>query len=236
MKNLIYCLFAFILLGCSENSNDFELQNIDPLNPVYLDANGITIKAKDWAVFGDSGSINGVTYTIVKPEALFDMVRQGADVTKVCTSRITAMPRLFSGQEFFNQNISSWDVSNVTDMYLMFTGATYFNEDLSAWDVSSVSDFTYMFFEAEKFNQDISAWDVSSATNMYNMFRFAYSFNQDISEWDVSSVTHMSWMFLGASSFNQDLSEWDVRNVSECSSFSDETPDWALPKPNLTCN
>jgi hypothetical protein len=41
---------------------------------------------------------------------------------------------------------------------------------------------------------------------------------------------------LCALSFNQDLSEWDVRYVSKCSSFSDETHDWSLPKPNLTCN
>ena len=36
----------------------------------------------------------------------------------------------------FNQDISSWDVSNVTDMRGMFERSS-FNQDISSWDVSS---------------------------------------------------------------------------------------------------
>ena len=43
----------------------------------------------------------------------------------------------------FNQDISSWDVSNVTNMGWMFSGNNQFNQDLSSWDVSKVNNCTY---------------------------------------------------------------------------------------------
>ena len=68
---------------------------------------------------------------------------------------------MFDRAEYFNQNVSEWDVSSVTDMSCMFDGAIFFNQDVSKWDVSSVTDMTYMFFSAFSFNQDLSMWDVS---------------------------------------------------------------------------
>ena len=62
-------------------------------------------------------------------------------------------------------------------------------------------------------------------------------FNQNIGNWDVSNVNNMRNMFDSAINFNQNLSFWDVENVTYCPSFSDNTPSWALPKPNFTnCN
>ena len=58
-------------------------------------------------------------------------------------------------------------------------------------------------------------------------------FNQDISAWDVGNVTHMSYMF-SDSQFNQDLSGWNVDEVVDCVGFSNNTPQWTLPKPNFT--
>ena len=71
---------------------------------------------------------------------------------------------LFSG---FNQDLSSWDVSNVTNMSDMFDYAYSFNQDLSAWDVSNVTNMSEMFYYASSFNQDLSAWDVSNVTNCF---------------------------------------------------------------------
>ena len=57
---------------------------------VYLAENGITIKACDDANLGDTGVIDGVTYTVVDEAMLRDMVANGVDVTKVVTTLVTS--------------------------------------------------------------------------------------------------------------------------------------------------
>lgn len=160
MKKLILLLFIPLLFACSSDDED-NTNPVDDTNPVYLDANGVTIKARDWAVVGDQGTIDGVTYTIVSNATL------GGDLTKVCTSRITNMGELFYQADTFNQDISSWDVSNVSDMNYMFYQAEAFNQDLSYWDVSNVTNMGAMFAGASSFDQDLSAWDVGGVDRCY---------------------------------------------------------------------
>ena len=65
------------------------------LNPIYVDENGDTTKAYDWATIGQKGLINNVEYTIVNEATLRQMVVNDEDVTKVVTTRVTNMNRLF---------------------------------------------------------------------------------------------------------------------------------------------
>ena len=90
-------------------------------------------------------------------------------------------------------------------MLVMFQGATAFNQDISSWDVSNVTNMQYMFRLAETFNQDISGWDVSNVTNMKQMFAIAIVFNQDISIWDVSNVTNFGSMFYRSDALSDDI-------------------------------
>ncbi|MEZ5049994.1 MAG: BspA family leucine-rich repeat surface protein [Saprospiraceae bacterium] len=62
----------------------------------------------------------------------------------------------------FNQDISSWDVSNVVNMSNMFSRSS-FNQDISNWD-SDVKDMSWMFYENYYFNQNIS-------NRMYQMLK-----------------------------------------------------------------
>ncbi len=211
IKHLKYTSFSNILCSLVIFSNCDDKVDDSSESLIYLGENGITIMAYENAVIGESYSLNGVNYLVVDSAMLYQMVDESADVSKVVTTKISRMLYLFSDStdQSFNQDISSWDVSNVTDMSVMFFGAS-------------------------SFNQDISYWDVSNVTTMYFMFGKAESFNQDISPWDVSNVKNMFFMFSNAKSFNQDISSWDVSNVTECSAFRFNATSWTQPKPNFT--
>ena len=179
-------------------------------NNVYLASNGITIKASAGAVAGDTGTIDGFTFVIVDNNGLQFAINNGEELDNVCTTLVTG-------------SLSS-----------LFESATSFNQDISSWDVSNVYSMDRMFYEATSFNQDLSSWDVSNVNNMERMFFEASNFNQPIGNWDVSNVTRMNSMFYNAASFNQDLSSWGVDGVNQCFGFSDGATSWTLPQPNFT--
>ena len=204
-----------------------------PLPAIYLDANGVTIKANVNAVIGESYELGDISYLVVDEATLKAMVAADEDVTKVVITNVTNMIAMFFDATAFNQDIGSWDVSNVTDMDEMFTSANSFNQDIGSWDVSNVTNMEDMFFDATAFNQDIGSWDVGNVTSMLSMFDYAESFNQDIGSWDVSNVTNMTYMFTHAISFNQDIGSWDVGNVtgmddmfSRAVSFNQDIGSW----------
>ena len=209
LLSIICSLVWFI--NCSEN-DEIVSNNKVPENstktPLYLAENGITIKASDTAVIGESYPLGGISYLVVDSTMLYKMVANDEDVTKVVTS-------------------------NITNMVLMFDH-TRFNQDIGSWDLSNVTDMNGMFDRARSFNQDIGNWDVINVTNMESVFLGAESFNQNISSWDVSGVIRMNDMFWNATAFNQDLSAWNVSNVTECALFSNEATAWTEPEPNFT--
>ena len=51
-------------------------------------------------------------------------------------------------------------------MEYMFREAKNFDQNISTWEVSEVTDMGGMFFEATNFDQDISNWVTSSVTNI----------------------------------------------------------------------
>ena len=204
-----------------------------PLEPICLDDNGITIKAREWAEVGETGSVNGEEYTVVDRATLLTMISNGDDVTKAVTTLITNMDDIFKSKRNFNQPIGNWDVSNVRSMDYMFDRAYDFDQPIGDWNVSNVTNMRSMFTSARSFNQYIGSWNTSNVTDMNHVFRRAESFNQYIGSWDTSKVTMMNSMFFYAESFNQDLSSWCVSNVTNYESFSTgsnlsnaNTPKW----------
>ena len=190
------------------------------LNPIYLDENGVTIKSQEWGIVGDVGTIDGVEYTIVDNELFDNLNVNDTDFTRIVTTLITNMSHKFSNVEDFNQDISSWDVSNVVNMERMFKFSG-FNQDISYWDVSNVTNMLELF-SYTPFNGNIGNWNVSNVSDTTGMFKQT-PFNQDLSSWDVSSVSEMSQMFSG-SQFNQDIGNWDVSNVVYLDGMFQGTP------------
>ena len=52
----------------------------------------------------------------------------------------------------------------------MFECCESFNQDLSSWNISNVTNMSFMFCWCKSFNQDISKWNVSNVRNNYCMF------------------------------------------------------------------
>ena len=137
-------------------------------------------------------------------------------------SAVREMGYLFGGMlfgmpgsmEYFNADISRWDVSSATSMYGMFAYLKHFNRDLSNWNTASVTTMEEMFIDAQAFSGDLSNWNTASVTSMRALFLNAYSFNGDISNWNTASVTSMREMFYGAQSFNRDISRWNTASVT----------------------
>ena len=230
-------------------------------SPIYLDENGITIKAYDWANVGDKGIIDGVEYTIVDNDLLNLKRNENADMTKLVTTKVTSMNRLFDLVYDFNQDLGSWDTSNVVDMSYLFAFSSFdydismwntsnvtnmshmfrgapFNHPVGNWDVSSVVTMDWMFSEAENFNQPVGEWDVSKVVNMYRLF-YGTPFNQSIENWNVSNVENMASMFDGAA-FNQPIGIWDVSSVKHiyymfrnAKEFNHDISEWNITNVTL---
>ena len=186
----------------------------EEIPPFYLDANGVTIKARDWVTVGTTGQVGGVTYTAVDNTTLKSMADNNEDVTKVVTTLVTNMRELFANKATFNQDIGSWDVSSVTNMYGVFYFAKGFNQDIGSWDVSNVTYTVDMFSYASAFNQNIGSWNTAAVTDMRQMFSGASAFNGNIGSWNTAAVTDMDSMFNNAPAFNQDIGSWDVSSVT----------------------
>ena len=234
MKKLTYLFLALIIVACSSDDSDNEVNEPSNCDVVYLASNGVTIKACDDANVGDTGVIDGVTYMVVDEAMLRYKVLFEEDVSKLATTKVTDMSKLFYTDINFNQPIDNWDVSNVIDMSQMFYTAYNFNRPIGDWDTSSVTDMEGMFAVNRTFNQDIGLWDVRNVSDMRRLFIETDNFNQDISIWDVSNVYRMEEMFEDAISFNQNLSDWNIDNVTACIGFSNGTSSWSLPQPNFT--
>ena len=204
---------------------------------VNLANNGITIVCSNLN-FGATFTIGIATTAYTKRSK--DQINATNAATS-CTSGITDMSALFSGNASFNADISHWDTSSVTNTHTMFNGASAFNGDIGAWDTSSVINMTAMFNITSAFNGDIGAWDTNSVTNMSFMFSRASIFNQDIGDWDTSSVINMSYMFNVASAFNEDIGDWDTSSVTtmdfmfnSTTSFNQDLSSWCVSKITAT--
>jgi len=136
------------------------------------------------------------------------------EVPSELPSSVSNLANCFNGATSFNQDISTWDVTNVLSFGNLFVSATSFNQNINSWNTSNVTNMLGCFAIASSFNQPLNNWNTSSVTQMQDMFNNASAFNQNIGGWDVSKVTNMSNMFLSNTAFNQDIGGWDMGAVT----------------------
>ena len=200
IKLLLCSLILFTSLGQAQSNPDFFVENG-------------TCKCPD-ADFGDTGTltINAEQKTFTKRtrnelDGLITNNEQDPEIALTCTSGIVNMDGLFSGKDFFNQNINHWDVSNVTSMEFMFNGASDFDQPLDNWDVSNAKNMRLMFAGASVFNQPLNDWEVFNVESMFEMFESANQFNQDLSNWIFNSEVDLDHFisYSGISQNNYEL-------------------------------
>jgi hypothetical protein len=129
------------------------------------------------------------------------------------------------------------DLSVCTSLQRMFRGCDLLNQSLNHWDVTNIVNFNDMFKDTLIFNQPLNDWRFGSGAILYRMFENAVKFNQPLNDWNAENVDYQNRgfedTFNGALEYNQDLSSWCVEDVpSEPIDFSNNTPNWALSKPN----
>lgn len=221
----ISILTILTVISCSKDSSSTDEQNNTPEpEPVYLvlAENGITIKATEQAIIGETYDLNGKSYTIIDESNFYEFsTNPNFDWSLTVLKNVESMVCWFgdcptSGKPEhiinFNQDISHWDTSTVKDMEGLFAINQKFQQDISKWDVRNVENMGGMFY-GSKFNSDISDWNTSSVTNLSNLFVNNNTFTGDISNWDTSNVTNMATMF-EYSNVSPDISKWDTRNVT----------------------
>ena len=141
-KQVLFGL-SFAILSCVEDkkTEDLDIEDIieeteedtgeiEVLSLFYLAQNGVTVMCPE-AEFGDSDTVNEVTYTKRDREELLHLVEDEmySDVEKTCVSGITDMSLMFHYSDF-NGDISTWDVSNVKSMSEILKDGFHFIKQL----------------------------------------------------------------------------------------------------------
>lgn len=230
---------------------------------IYLDENGVTLKATDAAIDSIGKIVLFENQKILIIKEWDDIIKLKPssfnENFKIVTTFLTNTSYLCSTPCKISEkfDLSVWDVSNVESMNYTFWNTNSFEQDISNWDVSKVEDMEGLFFYSYKVNVNLSNWDVSKVKIMKRMFKDSFYFNpevslwnvenvvdmeemfynsevnQDLKQWKVNNVDNMSKMFYNSKQFNHDLSVWDVDKVNKCDNFYLGAESWNLPKPNF---
>lgn len=85
-------------------------------------------------------------------------------VSSVCT-KTSSMFQLAK----WDQDVSSWDMSNVSNTSFMFDRDNVFTgTGITTWDMSSAANRQWMFVNNSSMEENISVWDWTQTTNLFN--------------------------------------------------------------------
>ncbi|WDA54738.1 MAG: hypothetical protein PPFGHCPK_01202 [Spiroplasma endosymbiont of Drosophila atripex] len=177
MKILIKTLSVLTLATTTGNLTSFLNSTIQKNNitqnkiqqdTIYIDKTGTKVETnkKDLSNIDSKEIIQiGFFENGIREIQAVKMPRIIEKVPDQLPTKITSLSNMFADNLTFDQNISSWNISNIVDMSYMFYDAKKFNQDISKWNTSKVTNMMGMFWNAKKFNQNLSAWNVEKVNN-----------------------------------------------------------------------
>jgi surface protein len=135
--------------------NSWDVGNVTNMFQMFLYCRNFNSSLNNWNV----SNVENMQYMF----AYCDIFNQPLDNWGAKLSKVKDMTQLFVNNYLFNQNISSWDVSNVNNMSQMFYGCANFNQPLDNWanKLSKVTTMFQMFYNATKFNNGGDEFDTT---------------------------------------------------------------------------
>lgn len=191
-------------------------------------------------LFGADGSFNlnnWDTSKVVDMTSMFKLSGFNCPMAGWSFGPKALLSSMFEGTLNFNQDISTWDVSNVLQTDRMFKAAAKYDMDMEDMAFTTCVNFYEMFrdsvfagsvkgwtfspvagitldsaFESATFflGDGVETWDVKNVSNFGDLFRACINFNADVSKWDVSFGSNFDGMFAQTNIFNADISKWNV--------------------------
>ncbi|MDC4880006.1 BspA family leucine-rich repeat surface protein [Acinetobacter baumannii] len=121
--------------------------------------------------------------------------------------KVPTLDAIVFASPLFNQNVSSWDVSEAISAHYCFTGNVNFNRPLTNWKTSKFTTFASFLSGGSKFNQQIKHLDFSSALDVSNLLNGCVNFNQPVDGMRFPAATSLAGFFNSCTSFNQPV-DW----------------------------
>lgn len=213
---------------------------------------GLTYKATELALAGNSYELNGEWYYIVKDHPdlyekilLWDLPEFAGNSSQEVEVAALNGTHLMTADRLVTSKITAsigWDVYPelsipeedwVDGEEPEPRVPEFFNQRIGSWDTSNMVSMEMFLFAMKSFDQPIGNWDVSKVTDFSRLFSFASAFNQPIGRWDVSNGVLFDSTFASAISFNQDISGWNVSSAttlsycfSQASAFNQDIGGW----------
>ena len=150
VRNLIRIGYMFRgAISFNQPIGNWDVSNVRNMSHMFSGAISFNQDLNGW---GKLSGFNGMFYGATSFNSPIGKCKLSSTSTGHITSS-TSMENMFREATSFNQDISSWDVSNVTQMKGLFQDATSFNQDLRSWKLNEkLPKSRTMFKGATAFN------------------------------------------------------------------------------------
>ena len=124
------------------------------------------------------------------------------DLPSTLPSTITNISYLLTNDTNFNDNISTWNVSNVLNMDGMFQNAINFEQNIGSWNVVNVFSMRNMFYNVklctENYDAILNSWSTQNVRTNIEFSGGLSKYSAASSAARSSLITNKSWVITDA--------------------------------------